>query len=294
MMQIEKSQQLLEYYQSHSPELLDVEISALTKIAAGWESEILAFTLTHGNSTNRLSEELVLRLFPGDATGERSANEFLTIRRLNKVGYPAPHVFLYESQYSPLGMPFTVMERIYGSDMWDKLGHADANTYPKLMATFSCLVAQLHQFDWHGFVDKQAYSRYENPFAFIDHWMNMAEEGHARFPHSGLLPVLDWIQTRRDDFFCPRPAPVHNDFHPGNVLLQPNDLPMVIDWTGFDISDPRFDLGWTVMQLFAYHGDKARDYFCTNTKNFLGNGLKTWTASKFSPAFVGYLIYRYR
>lgn len=250
--------------------LINVEINSVGKIAAGWESEIFAFNLTHGSPENRASEELVLRRFPGDDAGEKSANEFRAIQRLNEIGYPAPQVYLYEHERSPFGMPFTIMERLHGGDMWGILDTADADTYPELMAIFSRLVVQLHQLDWRHFVDEDEQPRYENPYTFIDHWLNIAEEGHARFPHSGLLPVLEWIQTRRDDFYCPKPSPVHNDFHPGNVILQPNGLPVVIDWTGFDVSDPRFDLGWLLMLLYAYPGAEARELMLHQYEEFSG------------------------
>lgn len=259
MMQTKMQHQLQNYYQAHCPNLEDVEVSALTKIAAGWESEIIAFTLTHGYAGKRISQALVLRCFPGDESGERSANEFHSIRRLNEIGYPAPQVFIFEYEHSPFEMPFIIMERLYDSDMWSELHRADAVTYPKLMTAFSRLIVQLHQLDWRRFVDENEQPRYEDPYAAIEHWLGIAEMGHARFPNSGLLPVLEWIQARRDDFYCPRPAPIHNDFHPGNVLLQPSGLPVVIDWTGFDISDPRFDLSWSLMLLYAYLGVEARD-----------------------------------
>ena len=258
-MNIEITQQLQKYYQDHAPDLENVAISAVQKIAAGWESEIIAFTLTHGNANNRVSQELVLRRFPSDVSGERATIEFSAIARLNEIGYPAPLVFASAQADSPFQMPAIIMERLSGGDMWDYLDQTNDETYSELLATLSQLMTQLHQLDWRIFSDPKDWDKLENPYAFVDRWLNIANQGHAHFPNSGLLPVLDWIQARRDDFYCPKPAPVHNDFHPGNVFISPNRKPVVIDWTGFNISDPRFDLGWTLMLLYAYQGAKARD-----------------------------------
>jgi aminoglycoside phosphotransferase (APT) family kinase protein len=40
---------------------------------------------------------------------------------------------------------------------------------------------------------------------------------------------------------------MHGDFHPGNILLQSDGSAVVIDWTGFDVSDYRFDLARTLL-----------------------------------------------
>ncbi len=54
-------------------------------------------------------------------------------------------------------------------------------------------------------------------------------------------------------FACSRPSPVHQDFHPGNVLVSADDGARVIDWTNFSATDPRFDLAWTLI-LAHLHG----------------------------------------
>ncbi len=48
--------------------------------------------------------------------------------------------------------------------------------------------------------------------------------------------------------------PVHWDYHPGNVLLRDDSSAVVIDWTQIDVSDPRFDLAWTLLLVSSYEG----------------------------------------
>jgi aminoglycoside phosphotransferase (APT) family kinase protein len=36
---------------------------------------------------------------------------------------------------------------------------------------------------------------------------------------------------------------------------------VVIDWTGLQLSDPRFDLAWTLMLISAYQGSQWRQSF---------------------------------
>lgn len=270
----EISRQLESYYQQHPSTLKNVSISYLTKIAAGWESEIFAFTLGHARAGDWIREELVLRRYPGDGAGEKAAREYHAIARLGAAGYPVPKVYSLETENAPIGTPFIIMERLYGGNMWGAIDRADAETTPRLLTTFGGLVARLHRLDGRAFVDPDDRTRIENPYVFYDQWMEMVRRAHEHHPHSGLRPVVDWLTARRPSFACPRPSPTHNDFHPGNVIWQPDDSPVVIDWTGFQVSDPRFDLGWTLLLIYAYTGPNARDLVLEGYTQVLGHAVE--------------------
>jgi len=94
------------------------------------------------------------------------------------------------------------------------------------------------------------------PYAFDDHWLNNAYSALEAYPNFGFSPLVKWIETHRKDMACNQPAVTHNDFHPGNLLLLENGELVVIDWTGFNISDARFDLAWTLPLINAYSGSE--------------------------------------
>jgi aminoglycoside phosphotransferase (APT) family kinase protein len=73
------------------------------------------------------------------------------------------------------------------------------------------------------------------------------------------LPVVEWLQQRRETVPCDQPAPIHFDFHPANVMLRPDETAVVLDWSWFDISDARFDLAWTLVLVSSYEGSSWRD-----------------------------------
>jgi aminoglycoside phosphotransferase (APT) family kinase protein len=77
---------------------------------------------------------------------------------------------------------------------------------------------------------------------------------------NAFTPVFDWLNAHRDEVPCLRPAPVHWDFHPGNIIIQPDESLVVIDWTQIQATDPRFDLGWTLLLTGAHIGDKMRNF----------------------------------
>jgi Ser/Thr protein kinase RdoA (MazF antagonist) len=87
----------------------------------------------------------------------------------------------------------------------------------------------------------------------------MVREALAQFPMPDTDALLHWLEARRDCVPCARPAPVHLDIHPGNLPLRADGSATVIDWTQIQVSDPRFDLAWTLMLVGAAEGWAWRD-----------------------------------
>ena len=66
------------FQSKHAVRILDLE-----NITTGWESDIYAFSLEHGQASQRVCEKLVLRLYSGEGAGDKAAHEFRTIQRLH-------------------------------------------------------------------------------------------------------------------------------------------------------------------------------------------------------------------
>jgi len=263
-------QRLQQYYRDHLETKHDVKISNLTNITSGWESDVYAFSLEHGQRSSRVTEKLVLRLYSGESASNKSEHEFHSLKRLHEVGYPVPQVHVLESNLSPLGKPFIIMEKIDGPTMWMKLGSADETTKVKLINQFCELFIRLHQLDWHLFVEEAEQSKYQNPYAFVDEWFGVAQNFLEQYPDSGFRSVVTWLEERREMLPCRTPSPTHNDFHSNNVLLRNGISPIVIDWTGFSVSDARFDLAWTLMLADAYLGSIWRETILGEYEYILG------------------------
>ena len=264
--------QLLAYYRQTFPQKTNLKIENLVPLNFGWESVIYAFDAITGSEENQQTQRLILRIYPGGNAFEKSAREFDGLKKLFRVGYPVPRVLTLERENSPFdGRPFILMERIEGEIMWSVLDRATPERAAELITQFCKLFVQLHALDWKDFVSADQQTIYQEPYYFIDGYLNWLRGTAEPFPVlNALMPVIDWLKARRDEVPCPRPAPVHWDFHPGNVILKPDGSAVVIDWTQIQVSDPRFDLGWTLLLTGGYSGEKLREMILSEYQRISG------------------------
>ncbi len=231
-----------------------LSIARLEKLRDGWESDNYVFALESGVAS--ASADWVWRIYSGVGSRAKAAREFAAMERLSAAGYPVPRVILLETDQSPVDRPFVIMEYVPGDIMWSLLDSASAEEQGRLLDQFCRLFVRLHDLDWRLFDDGLPGG---DPFFFIDRWLEVARTTLGEFPEVGAAPMLDWVEARRASLGCPRPSPVHQDFHPGNVLVTADGSAVVIDWTGFDVTDPRFDLAWTLVLAHAYSPPGLRD-----------------------------------
>lgn len=262
------------YYARAFPARQDVKVSELVSISAGWESEMYSFNVEYGPVGERRHEGLILRIYPGDDAHGKSAHEFHSMRQLHKAGYPVPQVLVLERENSPFGKPFVIMERIEGQVLWPLLFSSSEEKQQELLTLFCELFVQLHTLDWRPFVDDVASYEMESPYVFVDRWLSTAHDSLARFPRSGFLPVVEWLEERRDGVPCPQPSLVHSDFHPFNILVRDDGSAVVIDWTGLHVSDSRFDLAWTLLLTSTHGSEEWRNRFLQEYERLAGAKVK--------------------
>jgi aminoglycoside phosphotransferase (APT) family kinase protein len=171
-----------------------------------------------------------------------------------------------------------LIERIEGEVMWGRLEHAPPAEAAPLLDLFGQLFVALHRLDWRPFAERfnlAAAQRWsagqpDSPYAFVDAWLADARRTLESSPGAGLEPVVDWLAARRDRVPCLAPAVVHRDFHPGNILLRPDGSAAVIDWTGIGVTDPRFDLAWTLLLVRMFAAPGAREQFLSTYEHHSG------------------------
>ncbi len=259
----------------------DPRVEAFREISAGWESDVYAFDLVSGPATARLSEPLVLRVYPGMDAYEKSSREFRALQRLHQAGYPVPRVLLLEQTTRPFGKPFLIMERVPGRVMWRETFHGPEEQQRTLFERFVRLLVDLHALDWQLFVDTGEDSAcagatgwIDDPYLFADGYISLLHEYMGRFHQPGFLPVVEWLEARRDRVPCERPAAVHWDYHPANLLVHDNGRATVIDWTQFEVTDPRLDLAWTLTLLGSQEGDNVRARILETYEDLSGSRVK--------------------
>jgi aminoglycoside phosphotransferase (APT) family kinase protein len=252
---------LQDYFTKKFPEKREVTIKNITALNEGWESIIYAFDVHSGHPEDRQREVMILRIYPGEDAYYKSIREFEGMLHLYKSGYPVPKVYALERDESPLGKPFMLMERIDGEMMWPVLDHSTPEDAAVLITKMCALFVHLHSLDWRDFVTEEERSTFEEPYAFIDRYLEWLRAMTKSFPDLNIfMPIFGWLEARRDKVPCNHPAPVHWDYHPGNLILQPGGALIVIDWTQIQVTDPRFDLGWTLLLAGAYSGEDIRNY----------------------------------
>jgi aminoglycoside phosphotransferase (APT) family kinase protein len=150
------------------------------------------------------------------------------------------------------------MEYIQSKVLWHLLDNTSTGgeEEERLIDQFCRLLVQLHELDWKQF---NADLPENDPLFFIDRWLDEARGALQNFPDIDASPFMDWVAKRRDLFACAHPSPVHQDFHPANILVKADGSATVIDWTGFNVTDPRFDLAWTLLLAHAHGRPGWRD-----------------------------------
>lgn len=244
-------------------------ILRLDKIADGWESDNYVLTVEYGD-ISRTREDWVWHIYSGAGNQEKAVLEFNSMQKLFSAGYPVPRVFLLEADNSPIGRPFTMMEFIQGEMMWHLLDNSSDEKQKHLLDQFCQLYVRLHKLDWKLFNDSLPT---DDPFYFIDQWLEEAREVTQRFPDFDASSFLDWVTAHHDLFACERPSAIQQDFHPGNILVRTDDTAVVIDWAHFAVSDYRFDLAWTLVLTYAHGWAGMRDLILQGYERHFGKSV---------------------
>jgi aminoglycoside phosphotransferase (APT) family kinase protein len=263
------------YYARAYPARHQIKITRLDNITTGWETEIYSFDVEYEVSGARKSDALIMRVYQGADGAVRAANECQNLHELHAMGYPVPRVVvLPERELSRFSQPFVLMERISGTVMWTPLDSAPPHEQQELLRQVCGLFVSLHNLDWRPFVPHASHHVLLNPYSFADQALSLAFDYHGRFPEVGMLPVIKWLEARRHMVPSARPSPVHWDFHPGNILLRPDNSAVVIDWSGFGVSDARFDLAWSLLLVLSHAGAQMRDRLLQEYERITGESVE--------------------
>lgn len=232
-----------------------VKISDLEDITVGWETRIIAFTLTRPKETS----ELVVRLYGGVGAAAKAQWEFHVMSRLSAEGYPVPKVYTCSVESEALGSPFLIMERIEGSTLWDVFFTSPREKWSDVLAINARLMTRLHDVDpTKIFPSRLGYATRQRVLECID--------GEAKsLDMNGLLrefaPIMQWLESASPALVESPLCVIHRDLHPRNILLQRDGSHVVIDWGGSRLGDFREDLCWTGLLTATFTDDSLKDAF---------------------------------
>jgi aminoglycoside phosphotransferase (APT) family kinase protein len=244
------------------------------RFAGGFENRVYSFQVL--STAKRFSGPLVLRLFSRAGDAARGHRESALQNALADLGFPAPRVFVSEDDLSILGGPFTVMERLPGTAVYDfglpriypapvrgndviedydrkynSIGFS--NALPMWIALCfraprqrAEIQARLHSLDAGLIVTKmrEAGIAPATIASRLEEIRNRIEVGAL----NGLRSGIDWLlenQPCNDG----RLVICHGDLWSGNILSERSRITGVLDWSRATLAPAEFDVAHTNVSM---------------------------------------------
>jgi Ser/Thr protein kinase RdoA (MazF antagonist) len=255
----------LQLYARTFPTKEQVHLADCTSLSSSWEIDIFALRLEYAESKKRKAEDIILKIYYGNAAAQKAQKEFRALQQLIHSVFPVPQAFLLTLADSPFGQPCVVMSRIHGHTLTQALQKTSSAQQQNLLRDFSQLYVQMHTLDWRPFALEPA--RYHTR-RFIQTWLLESYMFMEQLQPHTFSPAMDWLQERSKDIVCRHFAVVHGDFHPDHILLRHDGTAFVIDWAAMDVSDYRFDLAWTLLLLSTQHNAEQAKIVLTFYEQF--------------------------
>jgi aminoglycoside phosphotransferase (APT) family kinase protein len=230
------------------------------RVMGGFETSIFGFALA--GAPEPMGGPLILRLFAQGDDPERARMEAAIQNAVAELGYPAPRVFVAETDTRILGGGFLIMERMAGHMLTQEfagLGRGRSAReligalarVPAILREFSTIMAaaqsRLHQLPVEPLIRAvESAGLPVKPITFegrLERIRLICEEPEL----AGLRPAVAWLEANRPP--DRRLVICHCDFQPFNILMDGGRVTGVIDWTGVTIGDPALDLGFTLAQI---------------------------------------------
>ncbi len=231
-------------YAAAFPRRKHIHILSEVSVHTGWEGGVFSLQLGYEEDNSDHTEHIVLKYYHGKVGQQKGYTEWHALCQLSHCRYPVPGVLSTSFEHFPLEQTCVLMEGIQGQCMGQVFFLSQRQEQLALIQQFCQLHVNLHTIDWRMFVpDPNNYSAAD----FLT--LQLAEERafvEQSLPHI-FAPAFDWLHERCSKISELCFALMHGDFHLDNILFRPDGSAVVIDWTGFDVSDYRFDLARTLL-----------------------------------------------
>ena len=209
--------------------------SPLEQLHGGYETSTFKFKITRAG--DELSDYLTLRLYPQYYGSHNAVWENTVQNILAESGFPVAKAVFVCSDMTVLGGAFFIMAYIPGQ----LLMFTPAETIPVLLGQTH---AELHKVDPQPLIASLT-KKGIDPYAYgNDSRSEWLTKRVNQYPW--IADIARWLQ-----YNCPAEpeelAICHGDLHPLNILVDNGQVSGVLDWPGFAITDPVFDVANTIM-----------------------------------------------
>lgn len=248
------------------PERPGLRIGEPESLGEGWETDLYSLRLEYEAKAGTRTEQLVLRLFRGAGHQQRADTEYRTMQRLQQLDFPVPAPIVLVLTPGEQEFSLIAMERIPGSNLRQRLAGAPDGEILMALDRMAALLVRLHQLDWAAVLPPT------EPQSTSTVLQEMRESMKAT-QVSEFAPHLDWLEQHLDPNLVARPALLHNDYHPENLLLREGQL-VAIDWSFAAVGDYRMDLAWTVLLVGTMLGERFRQPMLERYQRYSGGAVE--------------------
>jgi aminoglycoside phosphotransferase (APT) family kinase protein len=216
------------------------------QLTGGFDTSIYSFRLN--GASDQWSPPLILRLFRADAAPDQAAFEQAVQNAVMSLGYPAPRVLAACGEHSVLGSAFTIMDRVPGQLMLERIVRPSRG-WLSVANTLASLHGRLHALDAQAFEAALARDGLPRDRLSVRVDTALIHRELERLALDALRPGLRWLIDNKPA--APgRVSICHGDFHPLNILMEGRSVSGVIDWSWASVAEPAYDIGATVA-IFA-------------------------------------------
>lgn len=258
------------YLNGQNPNNTKLYVDSMQKLKSGWAGDIYSFHLLSDDKA--IDKNLILKIYSATEMGIYSIEkESIALKLLHKESLPVPKLFYSDTSLKYLGRPFIIMETIQGDLLWDEYNVADESRKTVLVKTFASLLFQLHSIDVKSIAPN---FKTEDTSLLISKEMEEIKKIIAALKLHEYNDLYKWLTYNQKNVQHLKPAILHRDYHPWNVIKNTDNLFYVIDWV-WGIGDYRFDLAWTVTLMersgFEQFAQKTFDAYCEFFKGDIEN-----------------------
>ena len=245
----EVSAPLLQYLRHRLPQAAVRYGEALEQVGHSTSAYVYGFRL-EGNCDPQWTEPLVVRIGTTRQQGPAMEREAAVQQFVADRAYRTPRLLAVEVVANPLGLPFTIMERVPGRTMLEEF-----TARPLSMLHLAALMADaqvgLHRLPVGGYPLRDEGYLVDRRLAYLREQIDRYELREAE-------EAFTWLKQRRGVVIPEELSLCHNDFHPLNLVLDRSGRVTVLDWSRAELGDRLHDLARTLV-LFSLASGGGRN-----------------------------------
>lgn len=193
---------------------------------------------------------LVVKQLTDSRDSRRAAAEYHGLKLAHRHGIPAPEPLLLDADGRDLGVPGLVTGFVSGAQV---MNPSDVVAWAERLAEVLLAIHDITPSaeERGGLYDGEGIGLY----FLTGHWP-AANAGHPLAEQ-----IYAAIEQFRPELRSTRPAFLHMDFWPGNVLWHQDRIAAVVDWDGAAVGDRALDVGNFRMEMHLRGIKEAADIF---------------------------------